>query len=63
MTVAFAGGQWLVRPGYHGRPRRRYRARAEDILDEQRHIRAAEVADTLAGWLALAKRSWSAGQR
>ena len=55
MTALFKNGQWLVLAGYHGRPRYRYRVKPGHILEEQRRILKAEQADTLAGWLALAR--------
>jgi hypothetical protein len=55
MTVRFSNGRWQMQPGYHGRPRYRYRVTPGHILDEQRHILKAEQADSLAGWLALAR--------
>ena len=55
MTVRFSHGRWQMQPGYHGRPRYRYRVTPGHILDEQRHILKAEQADSLAGWLALAR--------
>ena len=53
ITVLFSHGQWLIIPGYHGQPRRRYLIEPRHIIEEQRQIHKAERVNSLAGWLSL----------
>jgi hypothetical protein len=55
LTVVFVNGQWLVIPGYHGRPPRRVRVTPADVLDFQRRIFAADEAGGITAWLQLAR--------
>lgn len=52
LTVIFTYKQWLLIPGYHGKPRRRYLLTPEKILELQRQSHKAEKQNTLSGWLA-----------
>lgn len=54
-TVIYTHKQWLVIPGYHGKPGRRFVIRPEQLLELQKRIHQAEEADSLLGWLALAR--------
>jgi hypothetical protein len=53
ITVKLTRGGWLIRPGYHGRPRHRYLIQPGHILEEQQRIHQAELVNSLAAWLAL----------
>jgi hypothetical protein len=53
-TVKFEHGQWSITPGYHGAPQRKKVLTASKLLQFQRRVHQAEVANTLAGWLGLA---------
>jgi hypothetical protein len=50
-TVVFVNDQWLVIPGYHGRPRRRLVMKPVQVLEYQRRVFQANERNTLAAWL------------
>jgi hypothetical protein len=52
-TVTFTGGQWSIRPGYHGVAQRKKVLTPAKLLAFQQRVHQAEVENTLAGWLAL----------
>lgn len=54
LTIVFVNKQWLVIPGYHGRPQRRLRITAPQFLDFQRRVFAADSSGNLGEWLKLA---------
>ena len=51
LTVIFAHKQWLLIPGYHGKPKHRYLLTPEQILSLQRQSHKAEKQNSLSGWL------------
>lgn len=55
LTVMQVNDQWLVIPGYHGRPQRRIVMRPEQALDFQRRVLAADEQGSLGGWLELGR--------
>jgi hypothetical protein len=55
VTVLYVNKQWLVIPGYHGKPQRRLRLTPEQLLDFQRRVFEADESGKLAAWLSLAK--------
>ena len=55
LTVIYVNQQWLIIPGYHGKPQRRWRLMPAELLDFQRRVFAAEEAGKLAVWLDLAR--------
>jgi hypothetical protein len=59
-TLAFAGNQWLVIPGLHGRPGRTYRLTPAQALEFQRKLYQALKSDTTSGWWGFANwyRAW-----
>lgn len=54
LTVEKVEGRWTVREGYHGRPSRRLRLTAEQMLDFQRRLFKADEENSIAAWLQLA---------
>jgi hypothetical protein len=56
VTVIHVNDQWLVVPGYHGRPQRRMVMTPAQVLDFQRRVLHADSAGSLAAWLELG--SW-----
>jgi hypothetical protein len=62
-TLAFAGNQWLVIPGLHGRPGRTYRLTPTQALDFQRQIYKALKSDSTSAWWQFANwyREWRIG--
>jgi hypothetical protein len=60
LTIIFANDQWLVFPGYHGKPQRRLVMKPEQTLEYQRHLFAADEANKLSTWLEFARwyKSW-----
>jgi len=55
LTVIHVNDQWLVIPGYHGRPQRRIVMRPEQALDFQRRVLAADEQGSLGSWLELGR--------
>jgi hypothetical protein len=55
LTVIHVNNQWLVVPGYHGKPQRRIVMRPEQALDFQRRVLKADEAGSLGGWLELGR--------
>lgn len=61
-TVQLVGNTWEILPGYHGTPQRKKVLTPEKLLEFQRRVHDAEVADTLQGWFSLLDwyRKWLA---
>lgn len=59
-TLAFAGDQWLVIPGLHGRPKRVYQLTPDQALEFQRQLYKALKTDTISGWSKFSSwyRTW-----
>jgi len=55
VTIIFANKQWLVIPGYHGKPQRRLRLTPEQLLDFQRRVFQADESNKLTAWVKLAR--------
>ncbi len=55
ITIIFVNKQWLVIPGYHGKPQRRLRLTSEQLLDFQRRVFAADGENKLTAWVKLAR--------
>lgn len=55
VTVIHVNKQWLVIPGYHGKPQRRLVLTPEQLLDFQRRVFEADETGKLSAWLNLAK--------
>ncbi len=55
VTIIFVNKQWLVIPGYHGKPQRRLRLTPEQLLDFQRRVFHADEANKLTTWVKLAR--------
>lgn len=55
VTVIHVNKQWLVIPGYHGKPQRRLVVTPEQLLDFQRRVFEADETGKLSAWLSLAK--------
>lgn len=55
LTVIYVNRQWLIIPGYYGKPQRRWRLTPGELLDFQRRIFAAEETGSLSVWLDLAR--------
>jgi hypothetical protein len=51
LTVVHVNGQWLVFPGYHGRPQRRLLMKPDQVLEYQRKVFEAAEKKTLPAWL------------
>jgi len=61
LTVLYANDQWLIVPGYHGRPQRRIVMTPAQVLEFQRRVLHADAVNTLPAWLELG--SWYLGWR
>jgi len=61
LTVVYVNRQWLIIPGYYGRPQRRWRLTPRELLDFQRRVFAADEAGNFSAWLDLAR--WYVGWR
>lgn len=63
-TLAFAGNQWLVLPGLHGKPQRIYRLTPPQALDFQRQLYRALRTNTAGQWYQFATwyRQWRVGK-
>jgi hypothetical protein len=55
LTIIYTNKQWLVIPGYHGKPQRRLRLTAEQLLDFQRRVFQADEANKVTTWAKLAR--------
>lgn len=55
LTVVFVNNQWLVIPGYHGKPQRRLVMRPEQVLEYQRRVFDADEKGGLPAWLEVAR--------
>jgi hypothetical protein len=55
LTVIWVNKQWLVIPGYHGRPQRRLVMKPEQVLEYQRRVFAAAEKNNLAAWLEVGR--------
>jgi len=59
LTAIFTHKQWLMIPGYHGRPKHRYLLTPEQIMAFQRRVHQAEQQDSLSEWLAAVRWFWN----
>ncbi len=55
VTIIYINRQWLVIPGYYGKPQRRLRLTPAQLLDFQRRVFEADQANKLSGWLRVAR--------
>lgn len=55
LTVMYVNDQWVVVPGYHGKPQRRLVMKPEQVLDYQRRVFAANEKNSLPAWLEVGK--------
>jgi hypothetical protein len=55
VTVVCVNDQWLVIPGYYGRPQRRLVMKPEEVLDFQRRVFNADEKNNLPTWLDLGR--------
>jgi hypothetical protein len=53
--VLHVNDQWLVIPGYHGKPQRRVTRTPEQLLEFQRRLHQANEQNTLAAWIDAAR--------
>ena len=60
LTVVCVNNQWLIIPGYHGKPQRRLVMRADQVLDYQRRVFETAERNSLPAWLETGKwyRQW-----
>jgi hypothetical protein len=60
LTIVSVNDQWLILPGYHGRPQRRLVMTSGQVLEYQRKIFEANEKNSVPGWLALGSwyRKW-----
>ena len=61
VTIVHVNKQWLVIPGFHGKPKRRLALTPEHLLDFQRRVLAADASGKISDWTKLAK--WYVGWR
>ena len=61
LTVMCVNDQWLVVPGYHGKPQRRLVMKPEQVLDFQRRVFNAAEKNNLPTWLEVGR--WYVGWR
>ncbi|MEW6280300.1 MAG: hypothetical protein AB1758_16850 [Candidatus Eremiobacterota bacterium] len=54
LTILYINKQWLVVPGFHGKPQRRLRLTARQFLDFQKKVFEADAGGNLADWIKLA---------
>ena len=54
LTVIYVNNQWLVVPGYQGKPQRRMVFKPEQVLEFMRRIFEADASGNLANWLNVA---------
>jgi hypothetical protein len=55
VTIIYINNQWLVIPGYHGKPQRRLVLTPENLLEFQRRVLEADASGDLRKWVELAK--------
>jgi len=55
VTIIYVNKQWLVVPGYHGKPQRRLLLTPEQLMDFQRRVLAADASGKVSEWVKLAK--------
>jgi hypothetical protein len=55
VTVVCVNDQWLVIPGYLGRPQRRLVMKPEEVLEFQRRVFSADERNSLPTWLELGR--------
>jgi hypothetical protein len=55
VTIIYVNKQWLVIPGYHGKPQRRLLLSPQHVLDFQRRVFEADEVGKLTSWLNVAK--------
>jgi hypothetical protein len=55
LTVVQVNDQWLIVPGYHGKPQRRMVISPAGMLEFQRRLLAADNAGGIAAWLDFAR--------
>ncbi len=55
VTVVRVNRQWLVIPGYHGKPKRRLLLTPEQLLDFQRRVLEADSSGKISDWVNLAQ--------
>lgn len=55
LTIVYVNDQWLIIPGYHGRPNRRLVMKPSQVLEYQRRVFAANERNSLPQWLDLAR--------
>lgn len=55
VTVVYVNKQWLVLPGYHGKPQRRLLLSPKQLLEFQRRVLAADASGNLSKWMELAR--------
>lgn len=55
VTIIYVNKQWLVIPGFHGKPKRRLLLTPEQLLDFQRRVLAADASGKISDWTKLAK--------
>ena len=51
LTVMYANDQWVILPGYHGKPQRRLVMKPEQVLEFQRRVLEADDKNNIATWL------------
>jgi hypothetical protein len=55
LTVIYVNNQWLVIPGYHGRPQRRLVMKPDQVLDYQRRVFETDEKNNIGAWLDLGR--------
>jgi hypothetical protein len=55
VTVIYVNKQWLVIPGYHGKPQRRLLLTPEQLIDFQRRVLAADASGKVSEWVKVAR--------
>ena len=55
LTVIYINKQWLVIPGYYGRPQRRMLFTPEQVLEFLRRVFEADESGSLAAWVSTAR--------
>jgi len=55
VTIVYVNKQWLVIPGFHGKPKRRLVFTPEQLMEFQRRVLAADASGKISDWTKLAK--------
>lgn len=55
LTVIYVNDQWVIVPGYHGKPQRRMVFKPEQVLEFMRRVFEADASGNIANWVSLAK--------